>query len=166
MKKASLDIFFDKKDDWSANYNNMDFFLYKPESRLRWCLVDADFLEDNPFAGCVDLDTLEIKNQEAFDLMINEETDLVQMVEDKGWDWLGDDFEHMEAYLSFIMQHDRSFCYSVKGEGYKSDSDYLHIETWSIPEKFLKSDDLRDAYIAGSSNQSGDYYMDSDNHGY
>jgi len=30
----------------------------------------------------------------------------------------------------------------------------------------LENDDLRDAYIAGSSNQSGDYYMDSDNHGY
>jgi|DEB0MinimDraft_10_1074344.scaffolds.fasta_scaffold11201_3 hypothetical protein len=164
--KVTLDFFFDREDDWGANYNNQDFFQYNIE-RLRWCLVEADHLEGNPFTGCIDLNTLEVKDLKAFDLLYSlDHKELMKMVEDKDWDWIGDDFEHMEAYLSFIMQHDRSFCYSVKGEGYKSDSDYLHIETWSIPEKFLKSDDLRDAYIAGSCNESGDYYVDSDSHGY
>jgi hypothetical protein len=112
-------------------------------------LVDADFLKDNPFAGCVDLDTLEIKNQEAFDLMMAEETDLVQMVEDKDWDWLGDDFEHMESYLSFIMQHDLTFCYDTRPAG-KYESEYLEIRTWKIPEKYNKTPELREAYVAGT----------------
>ena len=164
--KVELDFFFNREDDWGANYNNMDFYMYNVQ-RLRWLLVDADYLEGNPFAKCVDLDTLEIKDQARFQSLQERDHDaLVEMVEDKGWDWLGDDFDHMEAYLSFIMQHDRAFCYSVKGEGYKCDSDYLHIETWSIPEKFLESDALRDAYIAGSSNESGDYHMDSESHGW
>jgi len=166
MTKIELDFFFNREDNWGANYNNQDFFQYNIE-RLRWCLVDADHLEGNPFAKCVDLNTLEIKDQARFQsLQERSHDELMKMVDDKGWDWLGDDFEHMEAYLSFIMQHDKSFCYTVKGEGYKSDSDYLHIQTWSIPEKFLKSDALRDAYIAGSGNESGDYYVDSDSHGY
>ena len=165
MAKTTLDTFFDKEDDWAANYNNMDFFLYKPESRLRWCLVDIDYLKDNPFAGCVDLDTLEIKNQEAFDLMINEETDLVKMVYDKDWDWLGCDFEHMESYLSFIMRHDPTFCYDTTPAG-KYDSDYLEIRTWEIPEKYNKTEELRDAYIAGTEHESGGYYMDSEEAGW
>ena len=161
MTKTTLDTFFDKEDDWTANYNNMDFFLHNPE-RLRWCLVDADFLKDNPFAGCVDLDTLEIKNQEAFNLMMAEETDLVQMVWDKDWDWLGDDFEHMESYLSFIMEHDPTFCYDVKGGG-KYESDWLEIRTWDIPEKYNKTPELRDAYLAGTCMESGGkYYMNSE----
>ena len=148
MAKTTLDTFFDKEDDWTANYNNMDFFMWNPQ-RLRWCLVDADFLKDNPFAGCVDLDTLEIKNQEALDLMMAEETDLVEMVEDKDWDWLGDDFEHMESYLSFIMQHDLTFCYDTRPAG-KYESEYLEIRTWKIPEKYNKTEELREAYVAGT----------------
>jgi hypothetical protein len=164
--KVTLDFFFNREDDWGANYNNQDFFQYNIE-RLRWCLVEADHLEGNPFAKCVDLNTLEVKDQARFQsLQERSHKELMNMVDDKDWNWIGDDFEHMEAYLSFIMQHDRSFCYNVKGEGYKSDSDYLHIETWSIPEKFLENDALRDAYIAGSCNESGDYYVDSDSHGY
>jgi hypothetical protein len=164
--KVTLDFFFDREDDWGANYNNQDFFQYNIE-RLRWCLVEADFLEDNPFAKCVDLDTLEVKDQARFQsLQERDHDELLKMVEDKEWDWLGDDFDHMEAYLSFIMQHDYSFCYNVKGEGYKSDSDYLHIQTWSIPEKFLVSNEVRDAYIAGTCNEYGKYYKDSDSHGY
>ena len=166
--KVTLDFFFDREDDWGANYNNQDFFQYNIE-RLRWCLVEADFLDGNPFAECVDLNTLEVRDVKAFDLLYSlGHKELLKMVEDKGWDWIGDDFEHMEAYLSFIMQHDKAFCYSVKGEGYKSDSDYLHIQTWHIPSKYLASEDLRQAYIDGTCNRTEDngYYMDSDSHGY
>ena len=164
--KVTLDFFFDREDDWGANYNNQDFFQYNIE-RLRWCLVDNPGLENNPFADCINLETLEVKDTKAFDLLYSLGHDeLLKMVEDNDWDWLGDDFDHMESYLSFIMQHDYSFCYNVKGEGYKCDSDYLHIETWSIPKKFLVNNEVRDAYIAGTCNESGDYHMESESHGY
>jgi len=155
--KTTLDFFFDKEDTWDCNYNNQDFFECRQE-RLRWCLVSADFLGDNPYYGCVDLDTLEIKNQTLFDelALVDQQT-----VYENEWDWMGDDFDHMEAYLSFIMKHDPSFYYWVS---YENNDEYLRIVTWEIPKKYQTDPMLRQAYIDGVERISGDYYMDSESY--
>ena len=145
--KVTLDFFFDREDDWGANYNNQDFFQYNIE-RLRWCLVEADHLEGNPFTGCIDLNTLEVKDLKAFDLLYSlDHKELMKMVEDKDWDWIGDDFEHMWQYLNFITDHDKTFMYNTRIMG---EDEWMHIYGYNIPEKYQQGE-LREAYLAGQS---------------
>ena len=149
VNKCNLKFFYDPKDDWGANYNNQDFFQYNIE-RLRWCLVKNESLDDNPFSGCVDLTTLEIKNPVSFyQLAMSSHDALIDMVAEKDWDWLGEDFIHMENYLEFIEKHDKTFCYSVE----PMDEDaYLQINTWHIPKEYMEGE-LRLAYIQGVNDQ-------------
>jgi len=145
MTKVDIRFFYDPKDNWDCNYNNQDFFTHNIE-RLRWCLIDLKWLDGNNFAGCVDLETLEIKNTlEGMRLAMMSHDELIKMVDDKGWDWLGDDFDHMENYLSFICEHDESFMYNARPvEG----DEYLAIQSYKIPKEF-RTGKLREAYLAG-----------------
>lgn len=145
MTKAPLNFFYNSNDDWQNTYNNQGFFLHNVE-RLRWCLVEADFLENNPFAGCVDIWTLNVKDPLAFyRLAMTSYQDLVKMVEQNDWDWTGDDFDHMDAYLSWIQDHDKTFCYSSQ---IINECEYLEIHAWHIPKEFAEGN-LRKAYLQG-----------------
>ena len=151
MKKAPLSFFYNKKDDWGHNYNNQDFFQYNVE-RLRYLLVTSepqgDYMKGNPFYNCVDMKTLEVKDKVAFyKLALSTWEDLKKMVDENEWHWLGDDFIHMEQYLSWICKHDKDFVYNVCP---KNDDEYLEINTWTLPKKYSESK-LRAAYLAGCS---------------
>ena len=145
--RAKIDFFYDKNEDWESTYNNQNFFEYNIE-RLRWCLVDADFLDGNPFAECVDLNTLKVRDIKAFDLLYSlDHKELMEMVEDKEWDWKGDDFEHMWQYLGFIADHDKTFMYNTRIMG---EDEYMDIYGYNIPKKYQQGE-LREAYLAGQS---------------
>ena len=150
MKKAPLSFFYDKKDDWGHNYNNQDFFQYNVE-RLRYLLVtlepQGDFMKGNPFYNCVDMDTLEVKTVEFYKLALSTWEDLKKMVDENEWDWIGDDFIHMEEYLSWICEHDNNFVYDASPS---SADEYLHINAWRLPKKY-REPKLREAYLSGIS---------------
>jgi hypothetical protein len=154
IKKVPLSFFYNKKDDWDHNYNNQDFFQYNVE-RLRYLLVtlepQKEYMIGNPFYNCVDMDTLEVKNVEFYKLALSTLGDLKEMVYEKNWEWLGDDFDHMESYLSWIAEHDKDFVYNVCP---KDDDSYLEINTWTLPKKYSESK-LREAYLAGISAVEG-----------
>ena len=147
ITKVPLRFFHDPKDDWQANYNNQDFFQYNVE-RLRWQFVDSDYYDENPFGGCVDMKTLEVKDPVKFyRLALSTHGDLLKLVKDIDWDWLGDDFVHMTDYLSWIMEHDPEFVYATK---IVDGDDCMEIATWKIPKEFMQGK-LREAYISGAS---------------
>ena len=58
--KAKIDFFYDRNEDWESTYNNQNFFEYNLH-RMRYLVVDTE-LKNNPFEGCVDLETLEVNN--------------------------------------------------------------------------------------------------------
>ena len=90
----------------------------------------------NPFYNCVDMDSLKVKTVEFYKLVLSTWDDLKKMVDENEWDWLGDDFIHMEQYLSWISKHDKDFVYNVED---KNDSEYLEINTWTLPKKYKES---------------------------
>jgi|TARA_Y100000310_G_scaffold293610_1_gene323297 hypothetical protein len=149
IKKVPLSFFYNKKDDWEYNYNNQDFFQYNVE-RLRYLLVTAepqgDYMKGNPFYNCVDMKTLKVKDKVVFyKLALSTFDDLLKMVEEKKWEWIGEDFIHMEEYLSWICEQDNNFVYSV----FPSEEDeYLKINNWALPKEY-KEPKLRTAYLDG-----------------
>ena len=113
MNKAEINFFYDKNEDWESTYNNQNFFEYNLH-RMRYLVVDNDWLKNNPFGRCVDLGTLEITNQLAFDRLKQYTLkDLLELCDVNSWDWIGDDFEHMWQYLEFICDHDKTFMYNL-----------------------------------------------------
>lgn len=147
MNKAEINFFYDKNEDWESTYNNQNFFEYNLH-RMRYLVVDNDWLKNNPFGRCVDLGTLEITNQLAFDRLKQYTLkDLLELCDVNSWDWIGDDFEHMWQYLEFICDHDKTFMYNTRIMG---EDEYMHIYGYNIPEQYQKGD-LREAYLAGQS---------------
>ena len=144
--RAKIDFFYDKNEDWESTYNNQNFFKYNLH-RMRYLVVDTE-LKNNPFEGCVDLETLEIKDQLAFDsLSVTPFESLIAISNNNEWRWIGDDFEHMWQYLNFITDHDKTFMYNTRIMG---EDEYMHIYGYNIPEQYQKGD-LREAYLAGQS---------------
>jgi hypothetical protein len=142
--KTTIDFFVDPKEDWECSYNNQNFFEYNLH-RFRYLVVDTQ-LDNNPFEGCVDLETLEVKNQLSFErLKQYTHEDLIKLGEVNEWDWLGDDFEHMWQYLNFIQDHDKDFNYNTRIQG---EDEYMQIHAYKIPEKYRQGA-LREAYLQG-----------------
>ena len=129
--RAKIDFFYDKNEDWESTYNNQNFFEYNLH-RMRYLVVDTE-LKNNPFEGCVDLETLEVKNQLAFErLKQYTHEDLLKLGEVNEWDWIGDDFEHMWQYLGFIADHDKTLCITRES--------WAKMNTWtSMDITFLRS---------------------------
>jgi len=126
--KAEISFFYNDEDDFDNkwNYNNQDFFL-KNIWRTRWVLND---FEDSKYYDCVDKQTLEIKDLDRWkELLQSSEQDLQDYVYENEIEWLGDDFDHMQNYLSFIQDHIPKFEWSSTEEGYKH-PEYLNIQTW------------------------------------
>lgn len=142
--KTTIDFFVDPKEDWESTYNNQNFFEYNLH-RFRYLVVDTQ-LDNNPFEGCVDLETLEVKNQLSFErLKQYTHEDLCKLGEVNEWDWIGDDFEHMWQYLNFIQDHDKDFNYNTRIQG---EDEYMQIHAYKIPEKY-REEPLREAYLEG-----------------
>ena len=144
-KTATIDFFYNKNEDWESTYNNQNFFEYNLQ-RMRYLVVDTTYLKNNPFEGCVDLATLEVKNSMQFErLKQYTHEDLQNLCEVNEWDWLGDDFEHMWQYLNFIQDHDKDFNYNTRIQG---EDEYMQIHAYKIPEKYRQGA-LREAYLQG-----------------
>ena len=142
--RAQIDFFYDNNEDWESTYNNQNFFEYNLH-RMRYLVVDTP-LKNNPFEGCVDLETLEVKDLKAFDLLYSlDHKDLLKLCEVNEWDWIGDDFEHMWQYLNFIQDHDKNFNYNTRIMG---EDEYMDIYGYTIPEKYREGA-LREAYLEG-----------------
>jgi hypothetical protein len=131
-------------------YNNQDFFETSPE-RLRFKLNELDVVSyeleiDNKFYKCFDENSLEIlKPDEWEELSKMSHEDLIELVEQNEWEWLGDDFDDMSNYLNFITKHNPTlrFSYDI------SDNDermfiYLH----DITDKFKTQSEIN-AYDQG-----------------
>ena len=105
--------------------NNMDFYL-SSEKRLRYKLneLHTDYYSNNEFFECFDRETLDILKPEAWDKLSKmSKSDMHYFVDTNDWNWIGDDFEDMESYLSFLENHDLEVYFKCEN----IDEDYLYI---------------------------------------
>jgi hypothetical protein len=129
------------------SYNNQDFYESNVK-RLRYKLNELDWVKNNEFANCFDPKTLEIKNVDAWlKLSKSSHEELLKLVNDNNWDWLGDDFMDMEDYLSFIETHKPEVAFSYQTGGWKDDSEYMEI--WAHDTTQFKTEAERQAYRQG-----------------
>ena len=124
-------------------YNNQGFYM-QSEQRIRYILVTMElgpyektlFTEDNKFYNCISFGykafpylkdvTWTVNNPELLQELINMDYDaLEQYVTVNGYEWLGDDFEHMDEYLSFASEMNDEF-YFEQGD-ICNDSEYMEI---------------------------------------
>lgn len=115
-------------------YNNQDFYKGSAQ-RMRYLLATMDMSaqgdyykedkqlelgqEDNRFCGCIEFhDTgYEIKNDKLYkELLAMSEADLEEYIESNEFDWLGDDYEHINEYLFFISRWNED--YDFDGDDY------------------------------------------------
>ena len=128
----------------TEGYNNQGFYMCS-EQRLRYVLVTLDMSpenlrdggqlelgqdESNRFYDCIEFyqngEEFVVNNPELLqELMDMDYDDLEDYVCTNGYEWLGDDFDHMEEYLVFVseMQDEWQF---IRGE-VCNDSEYMEI---------------------------------------
>ena len=145
--KTTLDFFWDKEDNFTEyTYNNQDFYEMNLE-RFRYLVISCDYIDNNPFYGCVDVKTLDIVNQEAFDKLSSMEyDDLYDMKEEQDWDWIGEDFVHMCEYFNFVCDHLGTHTYTTQ---VMNDCEYLDVAMFQIPEQYLSNPLAKQAYLDG-----------------
>lgn len=140
-KQQILDAFVDVELE-TEGYNNQGFYE-SSEQRYRYVLVTMDmapsgltedqydlFKTDNKFYKCIEFyqngQDFVVNNPELLqELMDMDNDDLEDYVCTNGYEWLGDDFDHIEEYLIFVseMQDEWQF---VRGDiGYKDE--YMEI---------------------------------------
>ena len=138
IKDAFLDM-----DIEEEGYNNQGFYM-SSEQRIRYVLVTMEhypeektlFTEENKFYDCISFGyskfpylkdvTWTVNNPELLQELIDMDYDaLYQYVETNGYDWLGDDFDHMNEYLSFASDMNDQF-YWEQGD-ICNDSEYMEI---------------------------------------
>jgi hypothetical protein len=130
-------------------YNNEDFYKGSAQ-RMRYLLATMDMSakgdyydkdkqlelgqEDNRFCGCIEFhDTgYAIKNDKLYkELLAMSEADLLEYIESNEFDWLGDDYDHINEYLFFISRWNED--YDFDSEDY-DDPDAMTIvktlRTW------------------------------------
>ena len=130
-------------------YDNQGFYMGS-EQRLRYVLVTIDMSpentrdggqlllgqEDNKFYNCIEFwygeptyrtdSYSKVNNPEILQQLMDMDYDaLEQYVCHNNFEWLGDDFDHMEEYLDFVseMQDEWQF---IKGD-ICNDSEYMEI---------------------------------------
>jgi len=111
--------------------NNMDFYL-SSEKRLKYKFnaLDPDYFNNNEFYKCFDEQTLKILKPEAWNKLSKMTyDDMYKIVESNNWDWIGDDFEDMTDYLSFIEKHDKTVRFATNID---KAEDYLEIYAINI----------------------------------
>ena len=141
IKDAFLDM-----DLPSEGYNNQGFYMGS-EQRIRYVLVTMElapsestlFTEDNKFYNCISFGykqfpylkdvTWTINNPELLQELIDMDEDaLYEYVERNGYDWLGDDFEHIKEYLIFTSEMNDEW-YFEEGD-ICNDSEYMEIHKY------------------------------------
>ena len=145
--KTTIEFFWDKEDNFTEyTYNNQDFYEMNLE-RFRYLVISCDYIDNNPCYGCIDRTTLDIIDQQAFDKLSSMDyDDLFDMKEEHDWDWIGDDFEHMEEYFSFVCGHLGTHTYTTQ---VMNDHEYLDVEMWEIPKQYRGNPTARRAYLEG-----------------
>lgn len=148
----------------TEGYNNQGFYEAS-EQRLRYVLVTTDmapsgltkdqydlFKTDNKFYNCIEFvygdpthrtdSYTKVNNPELLqELMDMDYDDLENYVNTNGYEWIGDDFDHIEEYLDFVsdMQDEWQF---IAGD-VCNDSEYMEIikQPWiRDKERGYKSD--------------------------
>ena len=142
-KQQILDAFVDVELE-TEGYNNQDFYE-SSEQRLRYVLVTLDMSpenlrdggqlelgqdESNRFYDCIEFyqkgEEFVVNNPELLQELMDMDYDaLEQYVCRNNFEWLGDDFDHMNEYLSFVsdMQDKWQF---IQGD-ICNDDEYMEI---------------------------------------
>ena len=127
----------------TEGYNNQGFYMGS-EQRIRYVLVTMElgpyektlFTEDNKFYNCISFGykefpylkdvTWTVNNPKLLQELIDMDYDaLEQYINTNGYEWLGDDFDHMDEYLTFASEMNDEF-YFEKGD-ICNDSEYMEI---------------------------------------
>ena len=117
--------FVDLLKDEDHGYNN-DGFYRGSSQRLRYLLATTELYDAkdevrNKFYGCITFGDREYKNSGNFkvhnpalldELMSATYDDLEAYVDDNGFDWLGDDYEHIDQYLDFLNNYQDKWKFS------------------------------------------------------
>ena len=135
-------------------YNNQNFYDSSPE-RLRFKLNELDYVNkinfqdaesNNKFYKCFDENSLEIlKPDEWEELSKMSYDDLLELVEQNEWEWLGDDFDDMQNYLNFITIHIPTLRFSWD---IADNDEKMFIYLHDITDKFKTQAEI-DAYQQG-----------------
>jgi hypothetical protein len=105
--------FVDLLKDEDHGYNN-DGFYRGSSQRLRYLLATTELFGakdevQNKFHGCITFGNrgnFKVHNPALLDeLMSATYDDLEAYVDDNGFDWLGDDYEHIDQYLDFLNNY-------------------------------------------------------------
>jgi hypothetical protein len=105
--------FVDLLKDEDHGYNN-DGFYRGSSQRLRYLLATTELFDakdevQNKFHGCITFGNrgnFKVHNPALLDeLMSATYDDLEAYVDDNGFDWLGDDYEHIDQYLDFLNNY-------------------------------------------------------------
>ena len=126
-------------------YNNEDFYKGSAQ-RMRYLLATMDMSakgdyydkdkqleigqEDNRFCGCIEFhDTgYAIKNDKLYkELLAMSESDLEEYIESNEFDWLGDDYDHINEYLFFISRWNEE--YDFDSEDYDNQDAMTIVKT-------------------------------------
>ena len=127
----------------TEGYDNQGFYMGS-EQRIRYVLVTMElapyestlFTQDNKFYDCISFGykqfpymkdvTWTVNNPELLQELIDMDYDaLEEYVTKNGYEWLGDDFDHMNEYLSFASDMNDQF-YWEQGD-ICNDSEYMEI---------------------------------------
>ena len=153
-----IDAFVDV-DLETRGYNNQGFYMCS-EQRIRYILVTLDMSpentrdggeyregqEDNRFYNCIEFlheDSIpnsgyhsKVNNPELLQELIDMDYDsLYNYVENNSFDWLGDDFIHMEEYMEFVSEMQDKWQF-VTGD-ICNDDEYMEIikKPWILDEE-------------------------------
>ena len=103
-------------------------------------------MDDNKFYKCFDEKSLEILKPDEWEELSNmSHDDLLELVEQNEWEWLGDDFDDMQNYLNFITMHIPTlhFSWDIADE-----DERMFIYLHDITDKFKTQAEI-DAYQQG-----------------
>ena len=121
-------------------YNNQGFYLGS-DQRLKYLLITTetfywshDEKEDNKYYDCINLATLEVNNFDlAKELLFMDSVDLYHYVEiEKGYDWVGEDYEHITEYIDFVEYRQDKYRWLNQSDNW--DSDKMNIERVTLKE--------------------------------
>ena len=140
-KEVILEKLIDLDIRDKQTYNNQDFYLWS-EQRLRFLLITTetfywshDEKEDNKYYDCINLATLEVNNFDlAKELLFMDSVDLYHYVEvEKGYEWIGEDYEHISEYISFVEYRQDKYRWLNQSETW-GDNDTMDIERITLKE--------------------------------
>lgn len=119
QSSAIIEKFFVDSDLPDEAYNNQDFYMGSA-NRMRYILATLDMSpgdpysddhqmklgqEDNRFYGCIEFfgNGFSVKNDSLLkELIAMTEQELLDYINTNEYEWLGDDYDHIQQYLNFV----------------------------------------------------------------